>query len=187
MDPERRAKLMEIDAGALESAAKLLGQDKSSSALGKKIGALASDLQDFQNESQPTIVAPGSDSHRWALVQLANFCGLDTIIYNDGGDREDYVLKKGDDALTLKIRTNRVDGAFMSLHVGHTHIEDEVRNLVPVEKKVEVDPAIVKEMQALLDEGKVIQAIKCLRAATGCALRDGKAYVDRMRGMDNGF
>ena len=64
---------------------------------------------------KPTIVAPGSEKHREMLEKLAEFCGLDTIVYMDYGDREDYVLRKGDETLTLKIRSNRIEGAFMNI------------------------------------------------------------------------
>ena len=63
------------------------------------------------------IVSPGSVNHELQMRRLAEFCGADRITYKDGGDREDYILEKGDDVLELKIRGNKVDGAFLSIDV----------------------------------------------------------------------
>jgi hypothetical protein len=64
-----------------------------------------------------TVVDPGTPYHAKQMLRLAEFCGADRITYKDGGDREDYILEKDGDVLELKVRGNRVDGAFLSIDV----------------------------------------------------------------------
>jgi ribosomal protein L7/L12 len=73
---------------------------------------------------------------------------------------------------------------------GHREIERrQTRRLALVERKldavldhlgVEVQEPHLERVQALLGQGKTIQAIKAYREATGADLREAKEAVDRL-------
>ena len=66
------------------------------------------------------ITNPGSPRHATQMRALAEFLDLDEIVYTDHHDLgEDYTLvRKDGENLTLRVRGNRDQGAFLCVECG---------------------------------------------------------------------
>lgn len=50
--------------------------------------------------------------------------------------------------------------------------------------RIKVSYGVYNEIKSLLDEGKLVEAIKLLRYSTGCGLKEGKHAIDYMLGRN---
>lgn len=61
------------------------------------------------------ITNAATQNHRNMMTLLAYFCQVDEVQYEDLGKGEDYILIRGTESLKLKVRTNAVDGGFLTV------------------------------------------------------------------------
>jgi hypothetical protein len=61
------------------------------------------------------IINPAGDSHKKIMERIAEVTEVDSIIYEDLGEGENYILVKNGKRVVLKIRSNHVDGGYLSV------------------------------------------------------------------------
>jgi len=61
------------------------------------------------------IIGAASVNHEKQMRALGEFCGVDSIRYEDLGDTEKYFLMKGGKELTIKACYNRIDKGFLAI------------------------------------------------------------------------
>jgi hypothetical protein len=61
------------------------------------------------------IINPAGDSHKKMMKRIAEVTEVDSIIYEDLGEGENYILVKNGKRVVLKIRSNHVDGGYLSV------------------------------------------------------------------------
>lgn len=77
--------------------------------------------------AKPTVKNAANPRHQAAWEKFAIFAGIDEISYVDHGNGEDYILRKGNETTTLKVRGNRFDGGF----IGNPQITQERDTMPP--------------------------------------------------------
>ena len=65
--------------------------------------------------SDSKIIGAGSEAHYKQLETLREFCGADSIRYEDLGNMENHFLEKNGKTLLIKACYNKVDGGFLSV------------------------------------------------------------------------
>ena len=68
--------------------------------------------------SNEKIIGAANPRHEAQLQKLLEFCGADSIRYEDLGKGENYVLEKNGKVLVLRIRGNHFDGGFLTVSDG---------------------------------------------------------------------
>ena len=60
------------------------------------------------------VINAGSKKHEEILQKFGEFLEADSIEYFDYGDKEEYIIRKNNKAMSFKVSYNAVDGAFAS-------------------------------------------------------------------------
>lgn len=115
-----------------------------------------------------------SEKHAQQMLDLAELVDAERVDYEDLGSGENYTLHKGGETLTLAVRGNRADGAFLS-----------VRRDKPRPVKVEViTPGdcrrsalkVIRECAATLKrKGQALGILRSLNATQASSLLHGLA------------
>lgn len=124
--------------------------------------------------SRHVIHGAASEKHAHQMLDLAELVGADRIEYEDLGNGENYILYKGEQKLTLSVRGNRGDGAFLSVQ------RDKPR---PVKVEV-ITPGdcrrsalkVIRECAATLKrKGQALGILRSLSATQASSLLHGLA------------